>query len=163
LFGTNFGGHLEFRWASGTKEWNVVIYGTLPRFIVSDGGHMSLNWRVMKIRRSRKLRRTPSRKRSLTHDGTPFPSTDLSPPEQWDVLASKLQIIAFIGFLEFSSELCGLGEPHCTKGGKVGKYPAFKETIPHDVPFNLFDPFELSKNKSEESKARDLLSKINNG
>jgi hypothetical protein len=102
---------------------------------------------------------------SLTLDGTPFPSTDLSPPEQWDALplASKLQIIAFIGFLEFYSELYGLGEPHYTKGGKVGKYPAFKGTIPHDVPFNLFDPFEFSKNKSEESKARGLLSEINNG
>lgn len=40
---------------------------------------------------------------AMTLDGTPFPSTDLSPPEQWDALplASKLQIILFIGFLEW--------------------------------------------------------------
>ncbi|KAG7338662.1 chlorophyll A-B binding protein [Nitzschia inconspicua] len=102
---------------------------------------------------------------SLTSGGMPHPSTDLSPPEQWDALpfASKVQIILFIGFLEFYSELYGLGEPHYTKGGKVGKYPEFKGTIPHPVPFNLYDPFGLSKNKSEESKARGLLSEINNG
>lgn len=42
---------------------------------------------------------------AMTMDGTPFPSTDLSPPEQWDALplASKLQIILFIGFLEWVS------------------------------------------------------------
>ncbi len=102
---------------------------------------------------------------SLTLDGTPHPSTDLSPPEQWDALpfASKLQIIAFIGFLEFYSELSDLGEAHYTKGGKPGKYPDFKGTIPHDVPFNLYDPFGFHKNKSEESKSRGLLCEINNG
>jgi Chlorophyll A-B binding protein len=43
----------------------------------------------------------------LTLSGMPHPSTDLSPPEQWDALPfeSKLQIILFIGFLEFYSEL----------------------------------------------------------
>ena len=37
----------------------------------------------------------------MTLEGTPFPSTDLSPPEQWAALpiASKHQIITFIGFL----------------------------------------------------------------
>lgn len=102
---------------------------------------------------------------SLTLGGMPHPSTDLSPPEQWDALplASKLQIVAFVGFLEFYSELNGLGENHYTKGGKVGKYPEFKGTIPHDVPFNLYDPFGLSKNKSAESKARGLLCEVNNG
>jgi hypothetical protein len=101
---------------------------------------------------------------ALTTSGTPHPSTDLSPPEQWDALpfASKLQIILFVGFLEFYSELSGLDEPHYTKGGKPGAYPSF-DSVPHNTPFNLFDPFKLSKNKSEEAKARGLLVEINNG
>lgn len=66
---------------------------------------------------------------ALTLSGTPHPSTDLSPPEQWDALpfASKLQIIAFIGFLEFYSELSPAsgaksGLTHYTKGGKPGQF-----------------------------------------
>jgi len=55
---------------------------------------------------------------SLTASGMPHPSTDLSPPEQWDALpfASKVQIILFVGFLEWYSELSDNGEPHYTKG-----------------------------------------------
>ena len=55
---------------------------------------------------------------SLTTSGIAHPSVDLSPPEQWDALpfASKVQIILFIGFLEWYSELYGNGEPHYTKG-----------------------------------------------
>jgi hypothetical protein len=102
----------------------------------------------------------------LTLAGTPYPSVDLSPPEQWDALplASKVQILAFIGFLEFYSELSDNDNgPHYTKGGVPGKYPAFT-AIPHPMPFkSLYDPFGLSKNKSEESKARGLVSEINNG
>lgn len=102
----------------------------------------------------------------LTLDGTPYPSVDLSPPEQWDALplASKVQILAFIGFLEFYSELSDNGAgPHYTKGGTPGKFPTF-DAIPHPMPFkSLYDPFGLSKNKSEESKARGLLAEINNG
>ena len=54
----------------------------------------------------------------MTFDGTPFPFEAGSPPEQWDALpfASKVQIILFIGFLEWYSELYGNGEPHYTKG-----------------------------------------------
>lgn len=103
---------------------------------------------------------------ALTSAGTPMPSTDLSPPEQWDALpiAAKVQIIAFIGFLEFYSELYDNGGgPHYTKGGKPGVYPPFKGTIPHPVPLDLFDPFNLSKNRSEEAKARGLKAEINNG
>ena len=52
------------------------------------------------------------------------------------------------------------------KGGKPGDFPDFvsgPEGIPHPVPFNYYDPFKLSKNKSEESKARGLRAEINNG
>ena len=44
---------------------------------------------------------------AMTMDGTPFPSLELSPPEQWDALPlpSKLQIILFIGFLEWVSRI----------------------------------------------------------
>jgi hypothetical protein len=106
---------------------------------------------------------------SLTWDGTPHPSSDLSPPEQWDALPfeSKLQIILFVGFLEWYSELTPSATsksalPHYVNGGVPGKYPTF-EDIPHPVPFNLYDPFGLSKNRSDEAKGRGLRSEINNG
>lgn len=106
---------------------------------------------------------------AMTLDGTPFPSTNLSPPEQWDALPfeSKAQIILFIGFLEFYSELTPRETtksslPHYTKGGQPGKYPTFDD-IPHPVPFNLYDPFGFSKNMKPEVKERRLLSEINNG
>lgn len=43
---------------------------------------------------------------AMTLDRQPFPSTTLCPQEQWDVLPlpAKLQILTFIGFLEFFSE-----------------------------------------------------------
>jgi hypothetical protein len=102
---------------------------------------------------------------SLTLDGMQHPGTSLSPPEQWDALpfASKVQIILFIGFLEWFSELYGMGEPHYTKGGKPGKFPELKGNVPHPVPLNLYDPFGFSKNRSEEAKARGLVAEINNG
>ena len=31
------------------------------------------------------------------------------------------------------------------------------------MPFNLFDPFKLSKNASPEKKAKGLLTEVNNG
>jgi len=102
---------------------------------------------------------------ALTFGGQPMPSTDLSPPEQWDALpmASKLQIIAFVGFLEWYSELSDNDNgPHYTKGGKPGQYPTF-DNIPHDVPFNLYDPFKLSSRRTEEQKANGLIKEINNG
>jgi hypothetical protein len=101
---------------------------------------------------------------SLTLGGTPHPSTDLSPPEQWDAipLASKVQIIAFVGFLEWYSELGDNGIAHYTKGGKPGAYPTF-DNVPHNVPLNLFDPMGMSKKRTDEQKAKGLLAEINNG
>ena len=102
-----------------------------------------------------------------TLDGKPFPSTDLSPPEQWDAMpfGAKLQIILFVGFLELYSELSegnGMGQLHYTKGGQPGKFPTF-DAIPHPVPFNLYDPFGFSKNMSDELKEKRLRAEINNG
>jgi hypothetical protein len=103
-------------------------------------------------------------------DGTPFPSSDLSPPEQWASLPieSKHQILTVIGFLEIYSELASsltddCYQPHYMKGGKPGAYPKFGKAIPHPVPFNLYDPFGFSKNRTEEAKARGLVAEINNG
>ncbi len=98
-------------------------------------------------------------------DGTPFPGAAGSPPEQWDALsdAAKWQILLFIGFLEWWSEAAGT---HYMRGGKPGEFPNFsdnKDLIPHPVPFNLFDPFGFSKNKSEEAKAEGLIKELNNG
>ena len=107
----------------------------------------------------------------MTLSGDPFPSTDLSPPEQWAALPieSKHQIITFIGFLEVYSELASsLTDPeyyqaHYMRGGKPGQFPKFGTAIPHPVPLNYFDPLGLSKNRSEEAKAKGLKAEINNG
>jgi hypothetical protein len=100
---------------------------------------------------------------AMTMDGEAFPSTSLSPPEQWDALplASKVQILLFVGFLEYWSELRH-GANHYTKGGQPGKYPSF-ETVPHPVPANLYDPLGLSRSMSDEMKEQRLRSEINNG
>ena len=92
----------------------------------------------------------------------------LSAPAVWDAIpaASKLQIIAFVGFLEVWSEtkyvLENDGEKHYMRGGKPGYFPTFKE-IPHPVPLNLFDPFGFTKKLSPEQKEKKLLAEINNG
>ena len=48
------------------------------------------------------------------------------------------------------------------RGGKPGYFPTFDQ-LPHPVPFNLFDPFKLSKGASAEKKAKGSLAEINNG
>ena len=100
-----------------------------------------------------------------TLDGTPFPSADGVPGAQWDAipLAAKIQIIGFIGIMEFWSEGAGT---HYMKGGQPGKFPSFKDgdvEFPHPMPFDLFDPFGLSKSASAEKKASGLVKEINNG
>jgi hypothetical protein len=47
--------------------------------------------------------------------------------------------------------------------GKPGAFPKFGAAVPHPVPFQLYDPFNFSKNRSEEAKARGLVMEINNG
>merc|ERR1719460_1686856 len=91
------------------------------------------------------------------------------PADQWDALptASKVQILLFVGFLEICSESTYIleqsGNKHYMSGGKPGAYPSLKKVMPHPVPFDLFDPFGLSKNASPEKKAKGLLAEINNG
>jgi len=107
---------------------------------------------------------------AMTLKGLPFPSTDLSPPEQWDALpmGAKLQIIGVVGFLEFYSELtpgegADFGLTHYTKGGIPGKYPKFAGGVPHPVPFELYDPFNYSRDMTEEKKVARLKMELNNG
>jgi len=54
---------------------------------------------------------------------------------------------------------------HYMRGGKPGKFPSFDEfrTMVHPVPFNLYDPFNFSKNRPEADKAKGLIAEINNG
>merc|ERR1719379_1018532 len=104
----------------------------------------------------------------------------LSAPAVWDAtpLAAKVQIILFVGFLEAWSETQYVpendGQKHYMRGGKPGYFPTFDLGTPkddallgwgvaHPVPFNLYDPLNLSKNRSEEDKARGLIVELNNG
>jgi hypothetical protein len=104
---------------------------------------------------------------AMQMDGSPFPA-ETNPPALWDTVSesAKWQIFSLIAFLEFWSELSTPTHKHYMAGGKPGDFPDFvsgPEGIPHPVPFNLYDPFKFSKNMSEETKEKRLLSEINNG
>jgi len=94
--------------------------------------------------------------------------TGLSAPAVWDALPeiAKWQIILFVGVMETLREnkavLAGDGEKHYMQGGKPGYFPTF-DMVPHPTPFNLYDPWGVMKNKSEEEKAKGRLKEINNG
>ena len=93
------------------------------------------------------------------------PPLDIYRPDQWDALpeAAKIQIVLGIGFLEWWSELrLEPGQAHYMKGGKPGYFPTF-DLLPHPVPFNLYDPWGVMKDKTEEQKAKGRLVEINNG
>jgi len=92
-----------------------------------------------------------------------------SPPEQWDALPSsaKIQIILFIGVLEYWSEtsfaLEKEGQKHYMRGGKPGYFPSF-EQVPHPTVFpSLYDPFGIYKDEPREVQDRRLLAEVNNG
>jgi hypothetical protein len=92
----------------------------------------------------------------------------LSAPQVWDAIptASRVQILAVIGFFEYWSEsrfiLEADGTSHYMRGGKPGYFPTFKN-VPHPVPLNLFDPFGFTRKLSEEQKAVKLNAEVNNG
>jgi len=81
-------------------------------------------------------------------------------------VASKVQILLFIGLLEFWGESSGIlendGLKHYMRGGVPGKYPSF-DLMPHPVPFNLYDPFRYNAGASREKLDKSLLAEINNG
>lgn len=95
-------------------------------------------------------------------DGTPFPTVS-SAPEAWDAISdsAKLQIFAFIGFLEFYREVAC--EKHYMKGGKIGEFPAFDAKVIPGGALNYYDPFGKNKNMSAEQKEAGLRKEINNG
>jgi len=99
----------------------------------------------------------------------PFASISATAPQaQWDELpmAAKLQIVAFVGFLEVYSEhsfiLEKQGEKHYMRGGKPGYFPKNTDW-PHPVPLNLYDPFNFSTKMDEPTKARRRNMEVNNG
>merc|ERR1712106_68585 len=73
--------------------------------------------------------------------------SEIKPQEMWDLTpeAAKWQIILTIAFLEFWREnayvLKADGEAHYMRGGKPSYFPTFDQ-LPHQVPFNLYDPFK---------------------
>jgi hypothetical protein len=95
----------------------------------------------------------------------------LSAPALWDATpqASRLQILAVIGFFEFWSEwtlaLDGDGEAHYMRGGKPGYFPRFNQGVITNpiTPLNLFDPFGFTADLSEEEKSKKLIREVNNG
>jgi hypothetical protein len=110
----------------------------------------------------------------------------VSPVALWQNIPdeAKYQIILTMGLFEYYSEVAVSKSPgmggHYMRGGKPGFFPPFKAPkgigykgiptddegnalLPHPVPFNLYDPFNVSSNMSAEDKARRLQMEINNG
>merc|ERR1719199_2373754 len=99
---------------------------------------------------------------AMQMDGTPFPKVS-NAPEAWDQISdsAKLQIFAFIGFLEYWREANSC--QHYMSGGKPGYFPPFDAKIIPGGALNLYDPFGRNKNMSEETKEKRLIAEINNG
>ena len=89
----------------------------------------------------------------MTTAGDPFPKAD-SAPAAWDAIpeAAKIQILLFVGFLEFWSE--ANMEKHYMRGGKPGDFPDFNSKYIPGGALNLYDPFGWNKNLPTESKVR---------
>merc|ERR1712183_220212 len=84
----------------------------------------------------------------MTLGGADWPTG--TPPEQWDALpvASKWQIILFIGMLELFDESI---EPHYMMGRKPGEYPKFSKAYMEGNGFHTPCP-SISSTPSERSK-----------
>jgi len=89
------------------------------------------------------------------------PTSGATPEEQWFNLPvqGRIQIVLFIGFLEWWGEF---GGTHYMRGGKPGAYPPFEGIPAHKLP-PLYDPFGIASKNSAEKKAKGLLAEINNG
>jgi len=100
----------------------------------------------------------------------------VSPVELWQNIpeVAKWQIIAAVGIFEGYSEAAMSYDPsaggHYMRGGKPGYFPPFKQEgtdkvpfLPHPVPFNLYDPFDLFGKMTDDQKATRLQMEINNG
>jgi len=99
---------------------------------------------------------------AMQMDGTKFPDTT-NPPEAWDQIsdAGKLQIFAFVGFLEFWREVnC---EKHYMRGGKPGEFPDFDSSIVPGGALNLYDPLGTARKQTPEQKEAGLIKELNNG
>jgi len=106
---------------------------------------------------------------NMSLDGSPFPAVELGPEAQWDAIPAnaKWQILVVIAALEIWGEASGgaMGSgQHYMKGGKPGAYPSF-QLFRDEVHWvlDLYDPFNLFKNMSQEKKDRRLAIEINNG
>jgi hypothetical protein len=99
---------------------------------------------------------------AIDFEGHEFPSVS-NAPEAWDSIseAGRLQILAFIGFLEVWREVAC--EKHYMKGGKIGEFPAFDAAYIPGGALNLYDPFGWHKDRQEDEKANGLVKEINNG
>jgi hypothetical protein len=91
-----------------------------------------------------------------------------TPGDQWDAVpaVAKAQILITIAIFELIGETPQKGGmPHYMRGGKPGYFPPLKSAsnVPHPVPFNLYDPFDLFTDMDEETKSRRLNMEINNG
>ena len=92
-------------------------------------------------------------------------TSGVTPEEQWFNLPvqGRVQIVLFIGFLEWWGEF---GGTHYMRGGKPGEYPPFKDIPFHKAHldrFSLYDPLGIASKNSDEKKAKGLLAEINNG
>lgn len=98
----------------------------------------------------------------MTMAGDPFPKA-ASAPAAWDALPdlAKIQIILFVGFLEYWSE--ANMEKHYMRGGRPGDFPDFDAKKVPGGSLNLYDPFNWTRDLPQESKDKRLLAEINNG
>ena len=77
-------------------------------------------------------------------------------------MIGKHQLLTFVGMLESYGEIPG-DVPHYTApGGKPGYYPPIKGNRP-EILFDLYKPFDIFPEQTEEEKARGRLVEVNNG
>ena len=110
----------------------------------------------------------------MTLDGDAWPTLgEGGVPALWDQIpeGAKWQIIAAIGCLEWydewqydnpAAQMPAMADKpkHYMRGGMPGKFAPF-DGLP--LPLNLFDPFKLSRKKTDEQLAKGRIAEVNNG